>query len=1759
MRTKGSILALISLVAVISLVFLFSAAHAASSTGTTGGGGVATTEACNNVCGTACVASATAGSCTSTQAITQPSICNLCESSTATIAAKTAPPTSQTQTAIPTVSPAANVALYNTQNAPWFLTCPLPPSQAASPADSRLFYSYPYESNPQYPNIAGDACGAVTSATQLQATVQLPVNIFWDSGNFANAMLGTISSTGGGGYLRVNAVTFSPMLTGGITGGSSIGTISSSSSPASYVYDNMPASAVNVIWTWSASFADYSGALPDTQTVTASPNINQNEGNFLCNYDYGYSETTQLSSISGGNLPFNEVNVMGTGGAQTVNYLTFDTPVVPFLTFNFFLTDPNGGAPLYSSYDLFSPWNYNTPQVSIDQLPLDTPSGLLFGYEGDKPAASGGGTGVPGIPSSTKAQTNYGMLESVPAQVFSNSILIGNYMNEVNSMVVWLANPAAQKGSGTAGGAGGNGPTGGSNSQAQTNWDAQNEMLSNFGLQDPNVPGPISIAAAPNNHIYVLNYSGGKYLLNVLELIPRGYHNLTGDEPDSGMKVQASTSGAWANTWNGYWSNVIDMQNNTVYVSASIDLTPYLKQFITYSTDQYNCTGDTGCKGDTFQSSNLGGKSTYASGFIPLNISVDLNGDVYIAGNVDYEKGGSAMNLVTYGPGILEIPGLGSGASLPPVGSIMTTTGNWIVSQSDVLSEVAVSPDGTWIYAASPNLGYVYQFGHDLTQNSGKIDLTYTPQEANGVAQSIENAQTGQLSSLDILWWLKYGGIYGVKFDGGVAEDALSPGNNPVPSDDFDLQGYHHPVGIANVNGYLYVLDDWQAVSIGSEQACSGLLCGIGIGYAPSGGTSFDILTLRVLDPQGNNVPISPSLKNDILSEGSCTTTFSPGTYASGTGSVTNPTSSDTGTCFTGSTQPTITCPDTSCIEAEKTCYAPVGIKGSAQGVQYQCVGASSTASVGTSTSTYYSLLSTGQTTSAPTYPPYGWILSASIGINNKNWGFCSSPDTSLCQYTPAVLQKYSFKPIGPILEPLINGDVLPEFGFSMSYSGQATILIKKSSVTPQAMMPGGVTSSSWPQYNALIVANFSVENYTKYFDGSPNWECYTDSAKAAGLGCMVEPNTGSTNWLLHMKPPVYTAMSPFRYLESEGSPSFMTLGGSGAGAAGNTESYASNTETEGGKTKNQPLLTISNKEIGWGAQESISAAALSSSNTITIDITGTGGSATFTGTGSVSASINTECPSYSGFSGWTFADCAPPGTYTVTATETGTDGSTLAQSSATLTIDQTPMVVLSSDVASSISQVTINAFPAVSGDSVSQISSSAALSQNSGGAYLCTLPTGTGDVSKTCGPNSGIVSGSVSSETPLGSGTQGTYTVTASEGGKSASGVFYFFSGVQTTPVSGVGVTLTGKVSGYAVIPYSYSYTLTQSYTQGSGAGTFQSGTLTYAWSVPSGLTISSGCTPSQSTLTAGAALPTSTCTFFGNPTATPVSFNVIATASGASVQTSSTAVTVDPPLPPDGPVTYTVIYGSTAAGGGGGGGTSGNVPTSGGPYWPNPTVNYPQITWSGHNWWVMNFGSFSTSLVTIDSNGWLHLLQTGSTDSEVSTTDPEGYGTYTWVLQGIHQIDPNTVIGVNPYLSDLSGATSREFDIEQSEWGGGSTNFDFVIQPHSAGTYNYFSLPYTNDDVKYIIDWEPTGGTFTIVDANTNQVLKTWTATATRDATGVYGVMTVWHYLNPTSTPTDAVFKSYSFVPSGSAAAPAPTGSGTVDYFWAATLSAL
>jgi hypothetical protein len=105
--------------------------------------------------------------------------------------------------------------------------------------------------------------------------------------------------------------------------------------------------------------------------------------------------------------------------------------------------------------------------------------------------------------------------------------------------------------------------------------------------------------------------------------------------------------------------------------------------------------------------------------------------------------------------------------------------------------------------------------------------------------------------------------------------------------------------------------------------------------------------------------------------------------------------------------------------------------------------------------------------------------------------------------------------------------------------------------------------------------------------------------------------------------------------------------------------------------------------------------------------------------------------------------------------------------------------------------------------------------------------------------------------------------------------------------------------------------------------------------------------------------------------------------------------------------------------------------------------TVSFAGLTWTvkEHSRKIgpgPNF--FAASNVSVDSGGRLHLQISRSgkkwTAAEVIANATFGYGTYTWRLAPVPQLDPNVVLGLFTWNDDPDFA-HREIDIELARWG--------------------------------------------------------------------------------------------------------------------------
>ncbi len=202
----------------------------------------------------------------------------------------------------------------------------------------------------------------------------------------------------------------------------------------------------------------------------------------------------------------------------------------------------------------------------------------------------------------------------------------------------------------------------------------------------------------------------------------------------------------------------------------------------------------------------------------------------------------------------------------------------------------------------------------------------------------------------------------------------------------------------------------------------------------------------------------------------------------------------------------------------------------------------------GSQGTTYYSIASSNLFANK-TYPPYGWIISATA----DGYHFCAGGGcvTGVVQSTP---QNPAYYPVGPRLSGTLPcsgsffGNIYEALfqgcgsGISMSVNQNGTVAI---------FMPNGAETEN----SELLFARLHVENYTKVAQGTPVYKCYTDAQVD-----LCSRWQGPEPIAQEIKGPIFAVGDPFRYVENLGSQkvyafenlysSEFTGGGSGAQGA---------------------------------------------------------------------------------------------------------------------------------------------------------------------------------------------------------------------------------------------------------------------------------------------------------------------------------------------------------------------------------------------------------------------------------------------------------------------------------------------------------------------------------------------------------------------------------------------------------------------------------
>lgn len=610
-----------------------------------------------------------------------------------------------------------------------------------------------------------------------------------------------------------------------------------------------------------------------------------------------------------------------------------------------------------------------------------------------------------------------------------------------------------------------------------------------FALQNP-----ISMAVSQNGYMYVLtkSTSSGDYYITILKNIREGVSNMTYFPPTTrtyegcvtsdNPSCTAQTGSAWLSEWEAYWQKTVAIQrNNTIFVN-SFDLTNMMSKWGVQNDPVYN-------------------------------ISVDSNGDVFAVGGVSSGHGVMVLEVAN-----------SLGKKIFTANSILNDPFDSL-SRSSSPTEITASPSGNLVFIATPASGYIYAVNTISMSYEGNLSLAFGG-----------NLASGTTGALNIQQWLAGNGLYNASIP--WVSDTRYNSNLLT---DFDTASFHHPLGIQDINGYLYVLDSWGGI-IGQTPTTYLDLTG------KHGGILFNILTLRVLNSTGSNVPISPSYKDNMYNQ-QCPAT---------TGSL------PLNQCIEG----TPTCPAGCTLEETSGCLWTNLAKFSLSYSQYACV---STSPSPINSGSTFSTLNYGP---LPTYPPYGWVLSANITAPENpvdSVTFCSSGryvsgSQNVCTYyfnpsnpTPAVPQAHTsydgsympanylgnYYPIGPALSAKSAG-YSPYISFSVNANGTAAIYIR--SITNSHWFSSD--TDTYSQYTELIVTSFSPTNYTKYFNSAGSYQCYItpayysdpsscfDTVHAYPGSDQGKYPTAVDNVLNSMQGPIYYMPNSYEYLAGLGTTS---------------------------------------------------------------------------------------------------------------------------------------------------------------------------------------------------------------------------------------------------------------------------------------------------------------------------------------------------------------------------------------------------------------------------------------------------------------------------------------------------------------------------------------------------------------------------------------------------------------------------------------------
>jgi hypothetical protein len=393
--------------------------------------------------------------------------------------------------------------------------------------------------------------------------------------------------------------------------------------------------------------------------------------------------------VSNGQYAEGYVTVYGSGNNNNPSSNTV-TPILPFFLYNSSVPVSSSDttwatAYVNSSYDLYSPQNFLSPNTSMDPISINTGS-AFFG-------------------------TEKGTLSMYPISLFS----LSNRTNQsllANENVFPLALNSSSLESDV-----------GSSSLSAFN----NKM---GGYRIGTIYNPVYVGVAPNNYVYVVNLSSQsswfsfskstQAYLFALKFVQPGDYNLSGASPST--VPASSTYQAWNTSWLNFWQGTSDVQNYNIYGTLAYQLTNTHSKF--WGLEQ-SATGE-----------------PKINDFVAVSVASDSFGDVYILGHPT-----STFWTRTFGTVPTELALINTVnnrvdvASIPGVPSEYATSQEFTVSPDGKTIYLATPQSGNILvygvtYTTNPSTGALALNVYPDSQ----IDLSYsTPSYSLSIGSYLAN------------------------------------------------------------------------------------------------------------------------------------------------------------------------------------------------------------------------------------------------------------------------------------------------------------------------------------------------------------------------------------------------------------------------------------------------------------------------------------------------------------------------------------------------------------------------------------------------------------------------------------------------------------------------------------------------------------------------------------------------------------------------------------------------------------------------------------------------------------------------------------------------------------------------------------------------------------------------------------------------------------------------------------------------------------